>query len=1097
MTSLRVVEGMGRSMVWTRSGPVWIAAGLALDTVLAVLDLALGSGVTLIGLLVAGPLVASMSAQLRGTACVSLYAFALAVGLGPPNGIWASADHAARCAGVLAGGGLSVWLAWLRLDRERSIKRLAIQRAIAQALSESTTLTQAGPVILRTLGEMLDWATAAIWGVEREDVLRRTAEWHVPGLAVSEFERLGRDMTFARGVGLPGRVWDRGEPAWIADVAADGNFPRAEAAAQSGLHGALGVPILGSSGTLGVIEFFAADVREPDADLTELMLSLGRQVGERIERTRAVEETKAREVHNRAIVASALDAMITMDHDGRVIEFNPAAEEIFGYTRHEALGSDMADLIIPPSLRVAHREGLRRYLMTGEGPALGSRIELTGMRAGGSEFPAELAITRVGAREPPTFVGYVRDISERKQAETQLTQSRTLLAQAEEVARIGGWESDVRSGLVECSPGLHRILDLAADGAGVTLDSIVGALYLDDRGAFEQAIRAALRDRERFGLECRVVRGDAGVRVVRMTGKVLVDDDGEPVRLIGSVQDVTEQVEARSARELLANVVDSSDDAILTKSPDGVITSWNRGAERLYGYRAAEAVGKPITLIIPPEGVSEEREILRNVFSGQSLDHFETERVRSDGTMVTVSLTISPVRDIDGRIVSASIIARDITESKRHEQRLRHLAGHDPLTNLPNRRRFEEELSLELARAQRYGSRGAVLCLDLDNFKLVNDSGGHAAGDALIIEVATRLVDRLRSSDIVARLGGDEFGILLPAVGRAEAQTAAEQLVDVLRQCAVVVEGEAFRATASIGVALFESQGAGADEVLVVADLAMYNAKAHGHDRVVTYTMDEGHEARAAAKLSWARRIHDALDEDRFLLYWQPILDLSTGAVSHGELLLRMRGDDGELIAPGAFLPAAERLGLIHEIDRWVVRRAIRVIADQRDPRPSPVAINLSGRSIAGDPELTRLIETELARAAVDPSRLIFEITETAAIANMTEAGKFADNMSRIGCGLALDDFGTGFGSFYYLKHLPVDYLKLDGEFIQNLPRSDFDKHIVKAIVEVARGLGIKTIAESVADDQTIQLLQQHGVDYAQGYHVGRPCPLSEMSHAR
>ena len=1095
MRSLRVLEGIRRT--WKRSGPVWIVAGLTLDTMLAVLDLALGPDVTLIGLLVSGSLVASMSAQLRGTACVSLYGFALAVGLGPFNGIWVSADHAARCAGVLAGGGLSVWLAWLQLERERSNNRLAIQHAIAQALSESTTLAEAGPVILRTLGEMLDWTTAAIWRVEREDVLRRTAEWHATGLAEDKFERLSRDMTFARGVGLPGRVWDTAAPVWITDVAADDNFPRSQAAAQSGLHGALGVPILGSSGTLGVIEFFAADEREPDFELTELMLSLGRQVGERIERTRAVEEVAAREVRNHAIVESALDAMISMDHHGRVIEFNPAAEATFGYTRDQALGSEMAELIIPPSLRAAHREGLRRYLVTGEGPALGSRIELTGMRADASEFPVELTITRVGTLDPPTFMGYLRDISERKQAETQLTQSQALLAQAEEVARIGGWESDIRSGAVECSRGLHQILDLPAEDAGITLESIVGALHPSDRGAFEQTIRRALRDRERFEVDCRSIGGDGSVHVLRITGKVLIDNDGEPVRLIGTAQDVTEQADARAARDLLANVVDSSDDAILTKSPDGVITSWNRGAERLYGYRAADAVGQPISLIVPPTGAGEEQEILRRVFSGESLDHFEAQRVRSDGTIITVALTISPVRDLNGEIVSASIIARDITERKSYEQRLQHLANTDPLTDLLNRRRFEEELSLELARAKRYGSRGAVLCLDLDNFKTVNDSGGHAAGDALIIKVATRLRDRLRSTDVLARLGGDEFGILLPAVGRADAQTAAEQLVEALRECEVVVEGHAFRATASIGVALFESEGAAADEVLVVADLAMYDAKAHGHDRVVTYTMNEGQEARAAAKLTWGQRIRDALEDDRFVLLWQPILDLSTGEVSLGELLLRMRGDDDELIAPGAFLPAAERLGIIHEIDRWVVCRAIRVIADQRDLHPLPVAINLSGTSIAGDAELPRLIESELAHAAVDPSRLIFEITETAAIANITEARTFADYIGRIGCGLALDDFGTGFGSFYYLKHLPVDYLKLDGEFIQNLPRTDFDKHMVKAIVELARGLRIKTIAESVGDDQTIQMLRQHGVDYAQGYHIGPPCPLSDISHAR
>ena len=674
-------------------------------------------------------------------------------------------------------------------------------------------------------------------------------------------------------------------------------------------------------------------------------------------------------------------------------------------------------------------------------------------------------------------------------------QSRALLAEAEEVARTGGWEADVRSGVVECSAGLYRILDLPAE-APVTLGSIVTAFRPDDRGLFEQVIAQAARDGDRFAIECRTVRRNGSTRWVRTTGQAALDDEGGPVRLIATTQDVTEEVEARSARELLANVVDSSDDAILTKSTDGVITSWNRGAERLYGHSSAEAVGKPISLIIPPRRVDEEREILRRMVAGESFDHFETRRVRKDGTTVSVSLTMSPMRDANGRIVGASIIARDVTESKRYERRLRYLADHDPLTDLLNRRRFEKLLSLELSRARRYDSCGAVLCLDLDNFKQVNDAGGHAVGDALIIEVATRLVDRLRSTDIVARLGGDEFGILLPCVDRAEAQLAAEQLLDVLRGCAVVVKGQAFRATASIGVALFESQGASADEVLVVADLAMYDAKAHGHDRVVTYTMDEGDEARASAKHTWAQQIRDALDGDRFVLHWQPIVDLSSGEVSRGELLLRMRSDDDELIAPGAFLPAAERLGLIHEIDRWVVRRAIHLIADQRHPHALPVAINLSGTSVARNPELTRLIETELADASVDPARLIFEITETAAIANMIEAKRFADDLSRLGCGLALDDFGTGFGSFYYLKHLPVDFIKLDGEFIQNLPRSDFDKHMVRAIVDVARGLRIKTIAESVADDETIDLLRQHGVDYAQGYHIGRPGPLSGMPRA-
>jgi EAL domain-containing protein (putative c-di-GMP-specific phosphodiesterase class I) len=227
------------------------------------------------------------------------------------------------------------------------------------------------------------------------------------------------------------------------------------------------------------------------------------------------------------------------------------------------------------------------------------------------------------------------------------------------------------------------------------------------------------------------------------------------------------------------------------------------------------------------------------------------------------------------------------------------------------------------------------------------------------------------------------------------------------------------------------------------------------------------------------------------VLHLQPILELASGEVSHGELLLRMRGDRGKLIAPGAFLPAAERFGLIHAIDRWVVQQAIRLIAGAAPGEPQRLGVNLSGESVVGDHELLAMIERELSECSVDPSNLIFEITETAAIANMPEATSFAKGITNLGCSLALDDFGTGFGSFYYLKHLPVRYVKLDGEFIHNLPRNQIDEHMVRAIVGVAHGLGIKTVAESVADDETIKLLQEHGVDYAQGFHIGKPMPVA------
>jgi diguanylate cyclase (GGDEF)-like protein/PAS domain S-box-containing protein len=667
--------------------------------------------------------------------------------------------------------------------------------------------------------------------------------------------------------------------------------------------------------------------------------------------------------------------------------------------------------------------------------------------------------------------------------------SERLLTEAEQAAETGSFELELDSGAGHYSAGLRRIL-ATPTALEVTRELLLERVHPQDRELVQKSFDGAHRTKEPLSLEFRLTRFDGAERVVRARGEAVVEAKGGPVKVVGTMQDVTDEAAARSARDLLSYVVQSTRDAIVTKTQDGTITSWNHGAEQLYGFTVEEAIGQPIALIEPAHRAGEQQKILETLLSGESIDNFETEGVHKDGTVIAVSLTVSPVTDANGRIVSTAIIARDTTERVRYEERLRHMADHDQLTGLFNRRRFDEQLKRELARAGRYAAHSAVLSIDIDNFKGVNDSAGHAAGDAVLVQVARVLANRFRSTDVVARLGGDEFAVLLSAVGVDEARAAAEDLLTEIRASPANYGGRPFRISASIGVNAFESDDATAGEVLVNADLAMYAAKTAGRDRVVVYTAPEARKARAMAKLTWSQRIQDALDRDRFVLHLQPILELATGEIKHGELLLRMKGERGKLIAPGAFLPAAERFGLIHAIDRWVVARAIQLIAESIGPVPQ-VGINLSGESVVGDPELLRMIERELKRSSVDPSKLIFEVTETAAIANMPEATEFARGLTGLGCSLALDDFGTGFGSFYYLKHLPVSYVKLDGEFIQNLPRSEVDEHMVKAIVGVSQALGIKTVAESVADAETIGLLQKHEVDYAQGYFVGKPTPLS------
>ncbi|HXA53989.1 MAG TPA: EAL domain-containing protein [Solirubrobacteraceae bacterium] len=437
--------------------------------------------------------------------------------------------------------------------------------------------------------------------------------------------------------------------------------------------------------------------------------------------------------------------------------------------------------------------------------------------------------------------------------------------------------------------------------------------------------------------------------------------------------------------------------------------------------------------------------------------------------------------------------AEEAAARRRFESELRHMADHDPLTGLLNRRAYERSLEEHLARGERYGHAGAVMVLDIDGFKEVNDTLGHSAGDELIVRVAGALASRLRESDTLARLGGDEFAILAPTGERIEAENLAVSLLEVVRR-ERAPRGQGGRErpiTASIGVApLEDAEFLSAEEALINADLAMYDAKEAGRDRSVTYGGAGRGQAHIEARLEWAERIRAALDEDRLVLHAQPVVQTATGRTTQHELLIRMVDAHGDLIPPSSFLPIAERFGLIGEIDRWVVTRTIGMLAEQRRLGRYPtVEINLSAHSL-GDARLAIHIGRELRAAGVDARQLIFEVTETTAIGNIAAARTFAERLGELGCRFALDDFGAGFGSFYYLKHLPFDFIKIDGEFVRNCTADPTDRLVIKAVVELAQGMGKQTIGEFVGNDATLAVLSELGVDYAQGFHLGPPAPL-------
>ncbi|MDE3130163.1 MAG: EAL domain-containing protein [Acidobacteriota bacterium] len=550
----------------------------------------------------------------------------------------------------------------------------------------------------------------------------------------------------------------------------------------------------------------------------------------------------------------------------------------------------------------------------------------------------------------------------------------------------------------------------------------------------------------------------------------------------------------QAARERFQVAFEHAPVGMTISTPAGRILQVNDAMCAITAYPREELVAMNLATITHPEELDEHTQLDQQLLNGEIDSYIRDGRLlRANGEAVWVSRHVGLLRDADGKPLQVLTHFVDITERRRLEHELRHMADHDPLTGLLNRRGLEAELERHVAHVNRYGDRGALLVVDLDHFKTVNDTLGHEAGDRLIANVATLLRGRLRSSDAVARLGGDEFAILLPDASADVAEHVAQQIVADIRRNASVEHGQSRRhVTASVGVTLFVRGQASTEGVLVDADLAMYDAKEAGRDQVALYATGRDDQPRMKARLEWIDRIRAALDRGQFRLYAQPVVQLHTERVSQCELLLRMVDDSGDTIPPGAFLYIAERYDLIQELDEWVARQAIELLArEQGEGRHGSLEINISAKSLAND-RLLALIETELARHEIDPQRLILEVTETAAISHMTLARSFAERLGQLGCRFALDDFGAGFGGFFYLKHIPFDYLKIDREFVTNCLHNRADQLVIEALVALAHGLNKQTIAEGVEDHETELFLRRRGVDLAQGYHLGRPAPIAD-----
>ncbi len=665
-------------------------------------------------------------------------------------------------------------------------------------------------------------------------------------------------------------------------------------------------------------------------------------------------------------------------------------------------------------------------------------------------------------------------------------------------ANDGVWDFDVDGHEVYFSPRWRAMLGYDAADVRGNFDwrSLVHA---DDMARVQAAIRDHVAGKTpMFESVHRMRHRNGEWRWVVSRAKAQVDAHGRLLRLVGVELDITERKLYEEAlfreKESAQITLQSIGDGVITTDASSVIDYINPVAEQLTGWRLEDAMGKPVEEVF--RAFHEETcEPLENPLSVSIRRSRPIKSVRPmllirrDGNELYVESTASPIRDGASRTAGGVLVFHDVSESRELNRRLSYHASHDLLTGLVNRREFEHRLERALKSAKARETSYALCHLDLDQFKIVNDTCGHSAGDALLGQVGALLKSKVRWRDTLARLGGDEFGVLLESCSLDEAMRMAETLREAVRNFRFTWEERVFRLGASVGVVPITADNEDAASVLSAADSACQAAKEQGRNRVHSFAENDIELMRRRREMQWAARINAALEEGRFELFRMPIKALQraeTGA--HYELLLRMRDENGRIVAPDAFIAAAERYSITPSIDRWVVENAFRWLVSEADERErlAMCSINLSGQSLGDDKFLPFVID-QFHRSGIDARKICFEITETAAVASFSQASRFIQALKELGCRFALDDFGTGLSSFGYLKHFPVDYIKIDGSFVREILHDSIDREMVRSINEMAHLTGKETIAEYAENVEIIQMLTGMKVDFAQGYGIAQP----------
>ncbi len=794
-------------------------------------------------------------------------------------------------------------------------------------------------------------------------------------------------------------------------------------------------------------------------------------------------------------VENAMQGISRLDANGVFVMVRDDYGKMLGYDNPEELvGKPWTDTVPEED----HHKGIAAFeTMLKEGRGEGETLAL---RKDGSTFYKHVLLVQI-KDENGNHKGhycFMRDITKRKQTEIKLIENECRLQEIISATNVGTWEWDLKSGNMSLSTRWAEI-------AGYQLEELLPfsserwkeLIHPDDVEKAETLLQKHFsRQLDYYVSEYRIRHKKGHWLWVTERGQVVEwGKDDTPVRMSGTLSDINRNKIAEQELNKLSLAVEASNASIVITDTQGNIEYVNPGFIKNYGYQKHEVLGRNIDVLNSKQASMGNYDELRlHIKNGRNWRGILPHK-RKDGTIQQDRVIISSVKNDQGKITNYISIQEDITYEYELSKKLSFQASHDALTGLVNRREFERRALRLLGSVKTTNLQHALCFLDLDQFKVVNDTCGHVAGDELLRQISTVLREEIRDRDTLARLGGDEFAILMEHCTLEDAKRVASTIQNTLQEYQFTWGEHVFRIGASIGLVPIDENIEDLNELMKHADAACYAAKELGRNRIhVFHHLDET-LAQRQGEMQWVTKIYRALESDQFCLFAQRIEPLNSASKEcHYELLLRMCEHDGKIYPPGSFLPAAERYNLISKIDRWVIQHALKVLSLHPEflEEVKYVSINISGQSLTEDSFIEFVID-QLRQYADIANKICFEITETAAIANLTKAREMIIRLKELGCYFALDDFGSGLSSFAYLKNLPVDSIKIDGMFVKDIPLDPIDHAMVKSINEIAQVMGMQTIAEFVENDSIKDMLSEIGVNYAQGFGIGKPVQLGEI----